>query len=73
LQDNTVRVWLLNPEKGTVSCVGVGERHTASVGALSFSQLTTTWLLSAARDECLKAWRLPENIAGIVFYIVIYF
>lgn len=59
-KDNSVRLWHFNGVQ--VRCIGVGKRHTGSVGTLSFFQLGATHFISASQDTCLKLWEIPENI-----------
>ncbi|XP_071440764.1 transducin beta-like protein 3 [Hetaerina americana] len=58
-KDNSVRLWRLNPESGVVTAVAMGCLHSASVGSVAFSCLSTSFLTSASEDTCLKIWRLP--------------
>ncbi|XP_043282160.1 transducin beta-like protein 3 [Venturia canescens] len=61
-KDNSVRIWLMNPETMEVSCIGCGVRHTASVGSVAISQVTGRFFASVSQDSCLKVWSLPEKI-----------
>lgn len=60
-KDNSVRVWLKT--KCGVTCIGVGTRHTASVGSVCTSQLTNSFFASVSQDNCLKIWTLPDDIS----------
>ncbi|CAH1115995.1 unnamed protein product [Phaedon cochleariae] len=55
-KDNTVRLWVL--EGSTMSCIGVGLRHTASVGSVAFSQTSSDFGVSVGQDTCLKVWEI---------------
>jgi len=68
-QDNKVKLWLLNEERGEVSCIATGERHTASVGAVAFSKTSAQWLYTGAQDNCIKAWKIgtPGSLAILSF------
>eukprot|EP00741_Cyanophora_paradoxa_P003445 tig00000704_g3346.t2 len=61
-KDNTVRVWSLTKEDATgsmQSCsVAIGNGHTASIGAVSFSKKTKNFVASVAEDRTLKVWDL---------------
>lgn len=58
-KDNTIRLWLLIENK--INCVGVGFRHTASVGSLAFSQNKLSFLATVSKDTCIKLWELPKK------------
>lgn len=58
-KDNTIRLWLMQDEH-KVSCVGIGRRHTASVGSVAFPHNTDKFCVSASLDTCLKLWELPD-------------
>lgn len=58
-KDNTIRLWLLSD--GSVSCVGIGRRHTGSVGSVAFSQMTSKFLVSVSQDTCIKIWEVPTE------------
>ncbi|PSN41585.1 Transducin beta-like protein 3 [Blattella germanica] len=60
-KDNTVRIWQLDQEHHSVRCLGMGSRHTLSVGSVSFSQLSSTFFVSVSQDSCLKLWKLPQK------------
>ncbi|KAJ8923201.1 hypothetical protein NQ315_001755 [Exocentrus adspersus] len=61
-KDNTVRLWLL--KDGTMACVGVGLRHTGSVGSVAFSQTSASFAVSSSQDTCLKIWEIPSKLEG---------
>lgn len=63
-KDNTVRLWQLDPGSFTVTCVGVGTKHTRSVGAVAFGKITHHTFASVAQDTCIKVWRLPKDLAA---------
>lgn len=58
-KDNSIRLWLLVENK--INCVGVGLRHTGSVGSCTFSQNHLSFLVSASQDTCVKVWQLPKK------------
>lgn len=58
-KDNSVRLWLLVENK--INCVGVGQRHTGSVGCCAFSQNNLSFLVTGSQDTCLKLWQLPKK------------
>lgn len=62
VQDNSVCLWLMDPVNYIVKCVGVGSRHTLSVGSVAFSQLSASFFLSVSQDLCLKLWRIPKKL-----------
>lgn len=62
LQDNSVRLWLMDPVNHIAKCVGVGSRHTLSVGSVAFGQLSASFFLSVSQDLCLKLWRIPKKL-----------
>lgn len=59
-KDNTVRVWL-QMDNNTIKCIGVGARHTASVGSVFASQTSNSFFTSVSQDNCLKVWSVPED------------
>lgn len=59
-KDNSVRLWL-QMENNVVQCVGVGSRHTASVGSVFTSQTSTEFFTSVSQDNCLKVWSVPKE------------
>lgn len=58
-KDNTVRLWFMKDNK--VTCVGIGRRHTGSVGSVSFPQNSTNFFVSVSQDTCLKLWETPSD------------
>lgn len=61
-KDNTVRLWQLDPGSFTVTCVGVGTKHTRAVGAVAFGKIAHHTFASVAQDMCIKVWRLPKEL-----------
>ncbi|GFG39073.1 hypothetical protein Cfor_11996 [Coptotermes formosanus] len=61
-KDNSVRLWLMDPVNHIAKCVGVGSRHTLSVGSVAFGQLSASFFLSVSQDLCLKLWRIPKKL-----------
>ncbi|PNF27952.1 Transducin beta-like protein 3, partial [Cryptotermes secundus] len=61
-KDNSVRLWLMDPESHAAKCVGVGSRHTLSVGSVALSQLSASFFLSVSQDLCLKLWKIPKKL-----------
>lgn len=59
-KDNTIRLWRIL-ETSEVFCVGVGARHTGSVGSVAFSKSSATFAVSVSQDTCLKMWEIPQN------------
>ncbi|KAJ2946036.1 hypothetical protein O0L34_g4954 [Tuta absoluta] len=60
-KDNTVRIWLKDPNN-QIKCVGVGSRHTASVGSVYTSQTCNDFFTSVSQDNCLKVWSVPKDL-----------
>ncbi|GLH04239.1 Protein Notchless [Gryllus bimaculatus] len=60
-KDNSVRLWMMDKEN-VMKIVSVGTRHTASVGSVAISNLTTSFFLSVSEDTCIKLWSLPKNL-----------
>lgn len=60
-KDNSVRIWL-QMENYVVNCVGVGSRHTASVGSVFTSQTSSNFFTSVSQDNCLKVWSVPNDL-----------
>lgn len=59
-KDNTVRIWLQD-QNNIVKCIGVGTRHTASVGSVFTSQSSNEFFTSVSQDNCLKVWVVPKE------------
>ncbi|XP_026725290.1 transducin beta-like protein 3 [Trichoplusia ni] len=59
-KDNSVRIWLQDSDN-VVSCIGVGTRHTASVGSVFTSQTSNDFFASVSQDSCLKVWSVPKD------------
>lgn len=59
-KDNSVRVWLQD-ENNKIICLGVGTRHTASVGSVFTAQTSTEFFTSVSQDNCLKVWTVPKE------------
>ncbi|XP_030755318.1 transducin beta-like protein 3 [Sitophilus oryzae] len=59
-KDNSIRLWQF--DGATAKCVGVGKRHTGSVGSVTFSNLSSEFCVSASQDTCLKLWEIPQDI-----------
>lgn len=62
-KDNSVRIWIQDIENG-VSCIGVGARHTASVGSVFTSQTSSEFITSVSQDNCLKVWSVPKDLTA---------
>lgn len=60
-KDNSVRIWLQN-SNNEIICLGVGVRHTASVGSVFTSQTSNDFFTSVGQDNCLKVWTVPKEI-----------
>lgn len=58
-KDNSIRLWLNSDV--TVKCVGIGLRHTGSVGSVDFSKMTTLFAVSVSQDTCIKTWEVPKK------------
>ncbi|XP_072932005.1 transducin beta-like protein 3 [Epargyreus clarus] len=59
-KDNTVRIWLQETDNKII-CVGVGARHTGSVGSIFASQTSSNFFASVSQDNCLKVWSVPKD------------
>lgn len=57
-KDNKIRLWLLSEVDYTMSCVGIGTRHTGSVGSVAFSN-SCKFVVSVSQDTCVKIWEMP--------------
>ncbi|XP_065342495.1 transducin beta-like protein 3 [Cloeon dipterum] len=60
-KDNSVRLWIVDEEQSTATCVASGMIHMNSVGAIAFSRTTANWLYSGAQDNCIKAWEIKNS------------
>lgn len=63
-KDNTIRIWKLELESVImrVTCVGVGLRHTSSVGSVAFGQMSDKFAVSVSEDTCIKLWEIPTTL-----------
>lgn len=61
-KDNSVRIWLQTPEN-EITCIGLGARHTASVGSVFTAQTSSDFFTSVSQDNCLKVWRVPKEFS----------
>ncbi|XP_013199187.2 transducin beta-like protein 3 [Amyelois transitella] len=59
-KDNSVRIWIQDANK-VITCIGVGTRHTASVGSVHTSQTSCNFFTSVSQDNCLKVWTMPKD------------
>lgn len=62
LQDNSIRVWLMDKQTTKVSCIASATRHTAPVGSVAISHMSTKFFASVGQDSCLKLWEISNNI-----------
>ncbi|CAG9786172.1 unnamed protein product [Diatraea saccharalis] len=60
-KDNSVRIWHCKDDN-IILCVGVGTRHTASVGSVFTSQTSNDFFTSVSQDNCLKVWSVPNEL-----------
>lgn len=56
-KDNSIRLWLM--QENTMLCVGIGLRHSGSVGTVAFG--LSQFMVSASQDLCIKIWQLPSK------------
>lgn len=70
-KDNSIRVWYMDKETTKMTCIASAIRHTASVGSVTISQLSTKFFVSVSQDSCLKLWSLPENLAATSEHIAV--
>lgn len=61
-KDNTIRLWELNPSDFSIRCVGIGKKHTQSVGSVAFGKISHQFFASVSQDTCIKVWNLPKEI-----------
>lgn len=61
-KDNTIRMWLMDSNSKKIHCVGIGNRHTASVGSVCLPYLDLTVCFSVSQDSCIKRWQLPNTL-----------
>ena len=69
-KDNTARIWRLDPESSSYSCVGIFEGHAESLGAIALPRSPPTagsaatdalnhipaFLLTGSQDKTVKRW-----------------
>lgn len=63
-KDNTVRMWELDPSNFTIRCVGIGTKHTKTVGSVAFGKISHTTFASVSQDSCLKLWSVPKTFSA---------
>lgn len=61
-KDNTIRLWEIDPSDSTVTCIGIGNKHTKAVGCVAFGKISHTSFASVSQDTCLKMWNVPKTI-----------
>lgn len=54
-------MWLLDFDKFDAICVGIGSKHTSSVGTVAFGRISQRFCVSASQDTCMKVWTLPKS------------
>lgn len=57
-KDNSIRLWLI--EKSNIHCVGIGRKHTGSVGSVALAQ--SNFIVSVSQDTCIKVWQIPAKL-----------
>lgn len=62
-KDNSIRMWIQSHNE--VKCIGVGTRHTASIGSICTSQISNSFFVSVSQDNCLKLWKSPNDLTDI--------
>lgn len=60
-KDNTIRMWEIDPGNFTVRCVGIGTKHTKSVGSVAFGKISHETIVSVSEDSCIKVWNVPKK------------
>lgn len=60
-KDNTIRLWEIDPSNFTISCIGIGTKHTQAVGCVAFGKTAHTSFASVSQDTCLKLWNVPKT------------
>lgn len=61
-KDNTIRLWEIDPGTFTLTCIGIGTKHTKAVGSVAFGKVSHTTFASVSQDTCLKLWNIPKTI-----------
>lgn len=61
-KDNTIRLWEIDPGSFSVTCIGIGTKHTKAVGCVAFGKIAHTSFASVSQDTCLKLWTIPKTI-----------
>lgn len=62
-KDNSIRLWKL--ENNQMTCIGIGAKHTGSVGSVALTQLTTAFGVSVSQDTCVKVWSISDTLECI--------
>lgn len=60
-KDCTIRLWDIDTGKFTMRCIGIGTKHTSSVGSIAFGRTAHTIFASVSQDTCVKVWTLPKT------------
>ncbi|XP_013390032.1 transducin beta-like protein 3 isoform X3 [Lingula anatina] len=63
-KDNSIRLWQIDGDTQKMSCVAVGQGHTHAVGAVAFSRLAPSFIVSGSQDCTIKLWSVPDNHCG---------
>ncbi|KAG5676857.1 hypothetical protein PVAND_006664 [Polypedilum vanderplanki] len=60
-KDNTVRLWIADFDKFEFECIGIGAKHTNTVGSVDISKTHADFFVSVSQDQCLKLWKFPKE------------
>lgn len=61
-KDNTIRLWEIDPGNFSVTCLGIGTKHTKAVGSVAFGKTSPSIFASVSQDSCLKLWNIPKDL-----------
>ncbi|KAL8619229.1 hypothetical protein ACOMHN_050010 [Nucella lapillus] len=60
-KDNQVRIWKMDPNTFSVTCVAAGEGHAKAVTTVAFSRLSAKFIVSGSEDQTIKLWKVPPG------------
>lgn len=61
-KDMTIYLWEIDSSNFTIKCRGIGKKHTAAIGSITFGRISNNIFASVSQDTCLKVWNIPKTI-----------
>lgn len=60
-KDSTIRLWIADFDNFTFECIGIGAKHTNTVGSGDISKTAANFIATVSQDQCLKLWKFPKK------------